>query len=669
MRRALSRLLLSGVVLGGVACGPSPAPSANPEAPSGTLVVVIRQGPARVPFHPKVARIQRANEQLSAILGHSIEIELDGSLLPQTHEGAEDVIARLVEDVARDLDALRKEDARALAFARAHFARLVVRYAPSEAAAREDRWRRRTGAKLDVASKTVDVVRAEASWRALERDEVASVLYRAFVAGDEARFAGVLPDRLSEGERRGWFDYHAHGGRSKKDDADPFATVGSVVALRVRGMVMLSGLATRANDAELARDVRAWLVNAASDFGSTYHHHAAEVERAPSASSYRQAESAYVRWVRDELGAMTLDERAKIAAHLFVIDFRKDHGERDRFATYAFPGLDPMAFSLDTVDAWIAAGRPPKEGAGDVHPLFDTIVCPASVEDKGGSPRFSSAGRCDGTFYRWALASRPREDSLVKAAIARGDTAFGTAVFYNARRTLRDEADYLRFLRRFESTPALWKIGADAHREVVYRPSEALLEESRRLWREVPAARGHALFWFARHADGSYHPASDWPDLVQGTLADDAALGGFLALGAEAFELLPAAWPGVAKGGGRMRLVTARSKALLAEGHSRPGRPSVSTTLANLARAVCKERSMGELAELRTFAATELAANPGAGLSDVVEATDPTKCSSQPRVAPPAVKRPTKTAPKPREPKKPDLVDPFASKKEVQERK
>jgi hypothetical protein len=126
-----------------------------------------RAGPERVPFNPKEARIQRANEQLSTVLGHSIQIELDGALLPQTKEGAEDVIAGLVEDVVRDLAELAKHEKPTLAFAREHFEHLVVRYAPSEAAAREDRSGRlssspTTGAKFDVGSKTIDVARAEA---------------------------------------------------------------------------------------------------------------------------------------------------------------------------------------------------------------------------------------------------------------------------------------------------------------------------------------------------------------------------------------------------------------------------------------------------------------------------------------------------------------------------
>ncbi len=651
MSVALSRIAtrvagLSIVALLAVAagCGPSAGPSGQAAAPTGTLVVVIQQGPERVPFEPKVARIQRANEQLTRLLGHSIQIELDGSLLPQTHDGAQDVIARLVEDVVRELDALGKQDEKLLAFARGSFEHLVVRYAPAEAAAREDPWRRRASAKLDLTAKTIDVARAEAEWRPLGQGEISSVLYRAFSERSAERYGHVLPDALPRTEHESWFEYHARGGSGgSKAQQEASGKIGSVEPLRVRGMVMLHGLALRANDAKLAEKVRAWLVKATSDFASVYHHHADEVESAAPTSPFRQAETAYVAWLRAQLPKMTHDERAKVASHLWVIDFRKPNADRDRFATYAFPGIDPMAFAFDAIDAWLAAGRPPKPGARESHPYFDTVVCPASSSsDQSGQIRFAT-GRCSGDFYRWALADPRREDVLVTGTLARNDAALATTVFYNARRALRGEAEYLRFLRRFETAPVLWKAGADVHREVAYRPSTDLLEEARRLWRAMPPARGHALLWFARHTDVSYHPESDWPDLVQGLPADDAALAAFLDLGWEAFELLPAAWPGIAKSPERIRTIASRAKPLLGAGiRPHPGRRDVSGTLAAVARVLCDERSLSELSELRAFAEAELAAHPGAGLSNVVEAADPTKCTPKSKPQRGAVTSPKK---------------------------
>ena len=414
----------------------------------------------------------------------------------------------------------------------------------------------------------------------------------------------------------------------------PYAHLGSLDARRLRGMVMLHGLASRANDEALAKDVRKWLVDATSDLSSVYHHNAVEVEVAPQGSSFRMAESAWVGWVRAELPRMTMEERAVIAKHLWVTDFRKANGDRDRFATYAFPGIDPMAFSFEAVDSWITTRRPLGEREHE-NDYFETVVCPATSTLKQGRISFSSQGRCDGSFYRWSLANRAREDVFVKGVLARPDAAFAIAVFYNAHRTLRDEVDYLRFLRRFEANPAFWKTGADLQRESVFRPSPAWLDESRRLWRDVPTARGHALFWFARHIDGSYTPQADWPDLLQELPADEKVLTAYLEVGWDAFELVPTVWPVLAKSKDRMRVLTTRARQLLdADTKLQPGGRAVPAVLAKLARVLCDEQSRAEMAELRAFAQAELPARPGIGLSEVIEATEPAECKPKARPVP-----------------------------------
>ena len=608
-----------------VACGG--CGHASQPAPSGTLVVVVRTGPERVPFHPKVARIQRANAQLAELLGHSIAIEIDGSLLPQTHEGAEDAIARLVEGVVSDL---REMDARGRAFANGTFERLTVRYSPAEAAARQDGWRRGEGSKLDPASKTIDAVRAQGDL--FEPGIVYSPLVRAASAAAGARY-GVLPDALPVSEHRAWYEWNrsSHGSKS---------VVGSVDPRRVEGMVMLDRLA--GSDLALAREVRAWLVTAASDFSSTYHHHQAEVEAAAPDAPFHRAEAAYVAWLRT--ANLTIEERGELASHLWVIDFRKKEG--DRFAPYAYPGLDPMAFSFEAVDAWIAAGHP----TGPTTPrLFLDVVAPATLETKQGELRLERHGRSAQSFYAWGLADRTREDAFEKGVLARPDAAFDTAVFANAHTLLRDEGTYLGFLRRFERTPVAWRIGADVHRASEDRPSAALLDESRRLWREVPAARPHALYWFARHTDDRNEV--EWPDLVQGSPATDETLSAFLDLGMPAMETLSAAWPGIARSNGRMRIVIAHARPLLGE-RARGGR-GVVAPLVRLARVLCDDARPGELAELHAFARTELAVRPGEGLSDLVLAADPSRC------VPSKAGPPSKTGPRSSRARVPGLRSPF----------
>jgi hypothetical protein len=516
------------------ACGPSPATEVP--APSGTLVIVIRQGADRVPFEPKVDRIRRANEQLAAILGHSIRIELDGSLLPQDHEGAQDVMARLLETVARDLDALKQHDPKALPFAASNFERLVVRYSPAEAAKRG-----RLPAVLDPATRTIDVVLDESRWLALNRGDISSPILRAFEGNQADRYAYVLPDQLPSNERSAWLDYQLHGPSAPPR---PGQRLGSVDAIRVRGCVMLAK--------EGSGEARKYLLSRAfDDFTTTYHHQQAEVEKAPADSPFRRAESELVAWLTATLPSATPEERAHISRGLWVIDFRRTQsGERDPFAPFAFPNFDKMGFGFARADE------------GDHNP----------------------------DFYRWALAAPSREDDFAKGLLQRKDPAFLKAAFSNAHTALRDENDYLRFLRRFESSPLHWRAGADVHLAIVYRPSPALLEEARRQWREVPIARPYALLYFARQADGSYHPDVEWPDMLQDRKPDDVILKDTLALGWPAFELVPVYWRQVQKTSARLGIVESAALELLGQDvRVPPGHKDIGGILAAIGRIDCDD--------------------------------------------------------------------------------
>lgn len=606
--RTLAAALLLGAA---VACGPSP--DARPPAPSGTLVIVVRQGPERVSFQPKVDRIRRANEQLSAILGHSIQIEIDGSLLPQDHDGAQDVIARLVETVAQDLDTIKEHEPNALPVAAATFERLVVRYSPTESAQRGRRY-----AVLDRAKKTIDVTLGESRWLALKQNDISDPILRVFDGEQADKYAHVLPDRLSARERRAWLDYHIH----QKSKPDPGQALGSVDALTVRGAVTLA----KDGDAE----ARKYLVERTlSDFSTTYHHQQAEVEAAPDGSPFRRAESAFVAWLRDTLPTMTVEEREHVARGLWVFDFRKNR-ERDPYASFAFPGIDRMAFGFAQADAWSAANHPSRVR------VYDDVVGPVRLETARGEFRYQGEGTHNPNFYRWALAAPAREDAFVQGLLARSDPAFVMAAFYNAHTALRDEADYLRFLRRFEASAPHWRAGADVHRAVIYRPSPAVLEEARRQWREVPIARGHALFYFARQADGSYHPEVDWPDMLQGRKPDDAILQDTLALGWQAFELVPTFWRQVQKTSGRLGLVeTAALQMLDQDARAMPGHRDVGGILAAVGRIDCEDGDLAEVAALRKWAEAQIPSRPGQRLSQILEATDPKECQPKHRAAPP----------------------------------
>lgn len=647
-------LVALGVLTG---CGASPAE--RPEAPTGTLVVVLREGPARVPFQPKVARIFRANEQLTAILGRSVSIEIDGSLLPQDHDGAQDVIARLVEDLARDMAALRDQDKEAFALARASFERLVVRYAPTEAAER-----RRENARFDVPARAVDVAHGEARWRPLGEHLVGRVILAQHDAVQRAKYERTIPEQLSESEQRAWAAWHlrGHGTSAKVREADPHGYIAGFESFRVRGMVALHGIATRRGDAELAKTTRSFLVSAIDDLGRAYWNEQRRVTNAPPGSSFREAEGAFLGWLRAEVPRFSRDEKGELAEWLFFVD-----GERD--AAWVYPGIDRRAFVIAAVDAWVAEGRPPAPPAHDSAKLYEHTFCPRIEETPSanaranlrpnGKPRMTDAGRCSGRFYRWALAKEDGEKLLAELVLTRRDPALTVAVAHGAKAASSNDkgGKYLRWLRRLEADPTSWRLAIEEVDDGY--PDEPLLEEMRRLWRTTPALRPTALRIFGGQAKRLYpeQESQVFADFLQGTRVDAKLFADYLEEGElPAFDLVPAIWPALEKGR-RVAALTKTARAHLDRGrHGNgryPGQPGVVGVLAHVGRLLCAEGATAEIAELRAFAESELSGRPGAGFTDVLEATKPGECTRRaaerapPSRVKPAAPRPRATPPDP----------------------
>lgn len=615
MKRLLG-LLLAAVV----ACGPSPG--ARDARPSGELVVVIRQGPERVPFRPDVARIKAANEQLAELLGHSIAIELDGSILPQTHEGAAEVIADLVQTVTRDVHGLEREHGHVeiLAYTRAHFQRLVVRYDPLEASRRELR-NREQEARLDPATGTVEVVLGEATPSAVARGMIASVFARTVRASAQARYARTLPADLPASEHRAWLSFHT--------TAKLVAAEGEhqVDVFGVRGALQL----VKSSDEQLAREARAWLFDVALDrLRGAYQQHLPSITAEPPSSPFAIAERELVAWLNDEQAAMSLQERGKVAASIWLVDFRG--ADPSRIADRPFPGFDRLSFSFTTIDLWIAAGHPEKPS--ELHEFVE----PVKVVWNNGHVTFAgptSTGSSPALFFRWLFADAGRMDVLARAVQHRADDLFTATAFHQASERL-DRPGYLRFLRGFERFPDQWKIGAYIIHQSSQRAPLETFEEGRRLWRDVPFARGYALFWFLQRGRVASFSERDWQDAVAGHETDDSDYAAYLDIGVPAIEGLPEIWPALPRHG-RVRALVGRIDVLLDRDPTIADK--VAPTFASIARKLCVEGSP-EITELHAWAVAQRAKRPGAGFAPVAEESS---CKVAPR-------RPTSPKPVTRSP-------------------
>jgi hypothetical protein len=590
-------------------------PAMEPTAGAPGVLLAILRGPERVPVPPHVARMREASAQIAARLGHPLRVDIDGALLPDDRDAADAVMAELVETIANDLETLANEHM--LAFAAAQLDYVVVRYSPTDATER----RATRGAAYDVTAKRLDIARSTTGYSAAERGDIAAPIERAYRDALEARYAQALPDAISADEWRDWLEVHIHTNRRTRP-------LGPSDALTIRGMVMLATLAHR--DAELAAEVRGWLVDLASAYAGAYSQDADAIQRAPQGSEFRTAEATYMAWLAAELPRMTPAERGKIIPRLFVVDLHAQRAPRDRYAAFAFPGIDRMALVLQVIDAWAADGH---KADGKVS-LYGEVVCPFEVDHGRLAPLGTGEDPyCrDRDFYGWALADDARMHALADAVIARNDPVLAAVVSRNVFYASHGDG-HLRYLRRLERAPAPWRITAELEADVQEEPGTELLEEARRWWRAVPHARGVALFWFARKAEHAYEPAKLWPELLQDGPVDAAALTGLLELGWPAFQLMPVVWPTLAGVPGHTRAVTEAARNLLgARVEVQPGGRNVAGIVAALAVAACEDKATADVAELRAFARDELASHPGDGLSDIVAATEPAACKPRRRL-------------------------------------
>lgn len=609
--KRLIGLLLAAVV----ACGPSP--DARDARPSGELVVVVRQGPERVSFRPDVARIRAANEQLAGLLGHSIAIEIDGAILPQTHEGAQQVIADLVEVVTRDVHELTVERfPEELAYVRQHFRRLVVRYDPAEAARRTAPHDEHPAAHFDVPSGTVDVVLARATPEAIVRGSIGRELLTAARNERAARYAEVMPEQLPGAERGAWLAYRT--GLMERPKQTP-----NVDVVGILGALWL------VRKSELTSQAREWLFGTALEqLTVAYQHELPAIRALPRGHRFLVAETEFMRWLEEEQVALTLEERGKLAGSLWTESY-----ERDRPVTSSprsFPGFDRMSFAFTTIDLWLAAGHPRNSKAllSLVEPVRPVWKAGHLVHERVAPDRTGTGDR----FYRWMFEDQQRTDVLARAVKQRDDELFAAAAFYEGAQYL-PEVKYTQFLRSFEDRPAQWRIGAAIFDQSSPREGGAVFEEARRLWRDVPGARAHALLWLAKTNEGRQCSDRCWTDVVRDHVASDADLASFLELDVPAILLVPTVWPALPRQG-RVRPLARRIEYILDRDPSLAG--SMVHVAVQVAQQLCKERSP-EAAELRAWADTMREKRPGALFSTVVE---PSTCTAAMPAAPLARKPP-----------------------------
>ena len=101
--------------------------------------------------------------------------------------------------------------------------------------------------------------------------------------------------------------------------------------------------------------------------------------------------------------------------------------------------------------------------------------------------------------------------------------------------------------------------------------------------------------------------------------------------GRRSLSFLPTLWKGIGKPPGRVKVMLDHARPLLDQNiRADPGSHNVAGTIADVARQVCEEGALGELAQIHAFATSELPKRPGQGLSEVADDSNPATCKPKP---------------------------------------
>jgi len=592
---------------------------------SNEVTVTIVPAMEDLPFDPRGARLAEATRQLASVVGRPIAIQVDAALVPPRRSWFEEALAQSIENVARDMQALRESSPRVFAREAPLFRRIECRYVATA--------EREQGA-FDARIGTV-VVREAAEGDLVGRGVVGDALDDDYAASLDRDFGGADPARIPPAR---WDEYFAWAARSRAPAATPDgreATAEQRFATDPRGesLVRVARFAqlVGASNLELARRLDEHLVHEAYYLTLAYDGDADLVRRAAPGSLFRRAEAAWVAWLKGRLPA--LEDRLALAVAGTVMG-----GPRcdacippvDRF-----PGFDPLAFGLEVAEAWARAGHPSNAERTARFEVMDAVVCPVERRPNGKHERNRG---CQDLLVETALLDEARTRRLAAALGQGGDAALVETLFANFK--YKDAASTIRLWRSLEPYPRAWHVAAlEIIEELLddVQKKSALVGEAERAWAALPDRRGTALYLMAR-ADAdldAYYADARWSTFGKrfGGDVSGAVFGAMLDDSPRAMPLAAVVWPALGKGWSRADVLVSRLDRFLDDPVVRsredgePGR-----TLRGVVKRMCSEGADADLARLRAYLVQRSArvAEDAAALSNLVADTAPGRCPRKP---------------------------------------
>ena len=590
-------------LLATASCGAASEQGATPRASTtvvvNNIVIAFTGDPDRLPFDPRAARLQAATAQLTAIAGHPVTFQFDLALLPQWRSSFEEALIEAIENIARDIDALkgRREDLYALG---RQLERVECRYlaVPSDDDLVFDPGRNTL--RVALTSQASSFVREGWLFRAVDR---------AYFTLLDGRFKNAEPERVDDPPLylRYLEDY-------RRSDSDREA--------RARTVSLVTRVFPRLQDAPRAK-AQEWLGKKVAFFTDAYR------DPMTKGASFHAAETAWVAWLNTEADRLSDELRGEVMRDL-VVDRNDRRPGETTYRTDTFPGFDVLGYGLRVLDAWAAAGHPMKnEDHARGFLTFIYFVCPGPRDASGNH---SSYFGCDHVLYRLAADSDAGMKRLTDYLLSRKDPALIEAAFVNYTRMHDSYPRMLTLWRALEAQPALWEIATRVVAEKVgeVKDAAALEDEAQRQWRALPAERGILLYVISQLEDEHYGSIV-WKDFRRnfGDLASAGDFASFLEQDDRTLWNTHEVWDALSRGWSRAAILTGRLDGFLDRQRAMSMMPHAVDAIGRIVTRMCEDKAAGELAIVHAWAAKRAAlhASEQRDLEPIEFRTSPGHCA------------------------------------------
>jgi hypothetical protein len=498
------------------ACGGSAGPTQV--VVTNTVQVTVSDGPdaGRPPATINMSdkRIHVAFEAVNKLLGHSVQFEIDNSLIPKFESELHEAFIQALETLVTSLEYANKHYSEATTFAGPHLGTIAWTYSPSKG---------EISTKLDVEKNRLDVPVPGDEWGLLPDSMIVTVFDQAWDTEKERRYTALAPEAVPVAEHKYYYDFLRSYHRPPPGDTE--------VDKEKRAIQILNrqvALYPLVKDEEVREDLRQSLVHGGTNLRDWY----ADLQKMPElAKPLAPAQAAWVKWLNASFSELRDTEQRDIGRVLFSYSYKASPG---------FPvGLDVVKLGTPRIRSWLARSQEKNRNGIDAEDGANSmIVCPFefSEDTYRFSPEYQS---CNGIVYTSLVAKgyqpliqllrTEKAPALTQTATLNVLDKLGSEVAVGLIDALWNEPEHVRAALVALAGYTGW--GSNSRRrdglpELLPQP---LLKRIPGWWRAHPEFHGELLYLTVTLGD-EYEGTVVWPKLTEflGSRLTASDVAGFL---------------------------------------------------------------------------------------------------------------------------------------------